>query len=62
MLPEKVPSDPDEPFFILSLTEIPLSSSGEVVNSATENPSCLSVTESSIPQPRFVSAFNQLAV
>ncbi|XP_035766223.1 transcription factor TFIIIB component B'' homolog isoform X2 [Neolamprologus brichardi] len=55
MLPEKVPSDPDEPFFILSLTEIPLSSSGEVVNSATENPSCLSVTESSIPQPSGVS-------
>ncbi|XP_042078784.1 endochitinase 2-like isoform X2 [Haplochromis burtoni] len=55
MLPEKVPSDPDEPFFILSLTEIPLSSSGEVVNSATENPSCLSVAESSIPQPSGVS-------
>ncbi|XP_047426210.1 transcription factor TFIIIB component B'' homolog isoform X4 [Mugil cephalus] len=29
MLPDQVPSDPNEPFFILSLTEIPVSSSGE---------------------------------
>ncbi|XP_030599089.1 transcription factor TFIIIB component B'' homolog [Archocentrus centrarchus] len=55
MLPEQVPSDPDEPFFILSLTEIPLSSSGELVHSAIEYPSGFSVTESSIPQPSSVS-------
>uniref|UniRef100_A0A671XHW1 Myb-like domain-containing protein n=1 Tax=Sparus aurata TaxID=8175 RepID=A0A671XHW1_SPAAU len=30
MLPEQMPSDPDEPFFILSLTEIPVCSSGDV--------------------------------
>ncbi|KAM8743682.1 uncharacterized protein AB9X84_017944 isoform 2-T2 [Acanthopagrus schlegelii] len=29
MLPEQMPSDPDEPFFILSLTEIPVCSSGD---------------------------------
>ncbi|KAM9841639.1 uncharacterized protein ACBR49_015071 [Aulostomus maculatus] len=31
-----VPSDPDEPFFILSLTEIPVSSSGEVMDNPSE--------------------------
>uniref|UniRef100_A0A3P9KS31 Transcription factor TFIIIB component B'' Myb domain-containing protein n=1 Tax=Oryzias latipes TaxID=8090 RepID=A0A3P9KS31_ORYLA len=34
MLPEQVPSDPDEPFFVLSLMEIP----GEAVTSAAEKP------------------------
>ncbi|XP_026210201.1 transcription factor TFIIIB component B'' homolog isoform X2 [Anabas testudineus] len=50
MLSEQVPSDPDEPFFILSLTEIPVSSSGEVVDSAAEPLSYLPVTDASIPQ------------
>ncbi|XP_029025194.1 transcription factor TFIIIB component B'' homolog isoform X2 [Betta splendens] len=50
MLLEQVPSDPDEPFFILSLTEIPVSSSGEVVDSAAEPLSYLPVTDASIPQ------------
>ncbi|XP_055087370.1 transcription factor TFIIIB component B'' homolog isoform X2 [Periophthalmus magnuspinnatus] len=39
MLPDHVPSDPDEPFFILSLTEIPVCPSGEAVDS--EPKSCL---------------------
>ncbi|XP_019937683.2 transcription factor TFIIIB component B'' homolog isoform X2 [Paralichthys olivaceus] len=33
---EQMPSDPDEPFFILSLSEIPVCSSGEVMDSAAE--------------------------
>ncbi|XP_008274380.1 transcription factor TFIIIB component B'' homolog isoform X3 [Stegastes partitus] len=48
MLPVQVPSDPDEPFFILSLTEIPVSSSGEVGNSAAEHLSYLPVTDASV--------------
>ncbi|XP_069024258.1 transcription factor TFIIIB component B'' homolog [Embiotoca jacksoni] len=58
MLPDHLPSDPDEPFFILSLTEIPVCSSGEVVNSAAEHLSYLPVTDASVRQPRFASAFS----
>ncbi|KAM4720497.1 uncharacterized protein FYW61_015879 isoform 2-T2 [Anableps anableps] len=47
MLPEQVPSDPDEPFFILSLTEIPVSSAGEVEASGAEDLSYLPVTGAS---------------
>ncbi|XP_058473046.1 transcription factor TFIIIB component B'' homolog isoform X2 [Solea solea] len=36
MTSEQVPSDKDEPFFILSLTEIPVGSSGELVETAAE--------------------------
>ncbi|XP_069556991.1 transcription factor TFIIIB component B'' homolog isoform X2 [Brachyistius frenatus] len=52
MLPDHLPSDPNELFFILSLTEIPVCSSGEVVNSAAEHLSCLPVTDASVRQPR----------
>ncbi|XP_041825699.1 transcription factor TFIIIB component B'' homolog [Melanotaenia boesemani] len=51
ILPEQVPSDPDEPFFILSLTEIPVSSTGEVLNSTAEHLSYLPVTDASKQQP-----------
>lgn len=44
ILPEQVPSDPDEPFFILSLTEIPVPSAGEV---EAENLSYLPATGAS---------------
>ncbi|XP_016894410.1 transcription factor TFIIIB component B'' homolog isoform X5 [Cynoglossus semilaevis] len=33
---EQLPSDPDEPFFILSLTEIPVSSSAEMMDTTVE--------------------------
>nr|XP_043868060.1 transcription factor TFIIIB component B'' homolog isoform X3 [Solea senegalensis] len=36
MTSEQVPSDKDEPFFILSLTEIPVGSSGELVETAAQ--------------------------
>ncbi|KAL3042038.1 hypothetical protein OYC64_020066 [Pagothenia borchgrevinki] len=49
MLPQD-PSDPDEPFFILSLTEIPVSSSGEGVNSVPEPLPSLPVTDAPIEQ------------
>lgn len=52
-----VPSDPDEPFFILSLTEIPVCSSGEVVDSVSEPTPYLPVTDASIQQQRLVPAF-----
>ncbi|XP_055009737.1 uncharacterized protein LOC110157403 isoform X2 [Boleophthalmus pectinirostris] len=39
MFPDHIPSDPDEPFFILSLTEIPVCPVGEAVESAPK--SCL---------------------
>ncbi|XP_053195480.1 transcription factor TFIIIB component B'' homolog [Scomber japonicus] len=54
ILPEmlSVPSDPDEPpFFILSLTEIPVCSSGEVVDSTSEPLPYLPVTDASM-QPQ----------
>lgn len=54
MLPEQEPSDPNEQFFILSLTEIPVSSSGEVVNSGAEHLSYLPVTDASVQQPSSV--------
>ncbi|MEQ2225838.1 hypothetical protein ILYODFUR_021586, partial [Ilyodon furcidens] len=46
-LPEQVPSDPDEPFFILSLTEVPVSSAGEVETSPAESFSYLPATGAS---------------
>ncbi|XP_034094683.1 transcription factor TFIIIB component B'' homolog isoform X2 [Gymnodraco acuticeps] len=49
MLPQD-PSDPDEPFFILSLTEIPVSSSGEGVDSVSEPLPSLPVTDAPIEQ------------
>lgn len=61
MLSEQVPSDPDEPFFILSLTEIPVSSSGEVVDSAAEPFSYLPATVASVAQQRFVPVFISLS-
>ncbi|XP_072227461.1 uncharacterized protein [Leuresthes tenuis] len=51
ILPEQVPSDPDEPFFILSLTEIPVSSAGEEMSSGAEHLSYLPVTDASMQQP-----------
>lgn len=57
MLTEQVPSDPDEPFFILSLTAIPVCSSGEVADSASEPPPYLPVTDAPIQQQRLVPAF-----
>ncbi|XP_054908298.1 LOW QUALITY PROTEIN: transcription factor TFIIIB component B'' homolog [Poeciliopsis prolifica] len=51
ILPEQVPSDPDEPFFILSLTEIPVPSAGEVGASGAQNLSYLPATGASGRQP-----------
>lgn len=53
MLSEQVTSDPDEPFFILSLTEIPVRSSGQEVDSAGEPLPYLSLADASIQQHRF---------
>ncbi|XP_059213865.1 transcription factor TFIIIB component B'' homolog [Centropristis striata] len=50
MLSQQEPSDPDEPFFILSLTEIPVCSSGEMVGSVPEPLPYLPVTDASIEQ------------
>ncbi|XP_071321461.1 transcription factor TFIIIB component B'' homolog isoform X2 [Trachinotus anak] len=50
MLSEQVPPDPDEPFFILSLTEIPVCSSGQVADSAAEPLPYLPVADASIQQ------------
>ncbi|XP_049460193.1 transcription factor TFIIIB component B'' homolog isoform X3 [Epinephelus fuscoguttatus] len=50
MLPQQEPSDPDEPFFILSLTEIPVCSAGEVLGSVPEPLPYLPVTEASVEQ------------
>ncbi|TMS08554.1 hypothetical protein E3U43_006037 [Larimichthys crocea] len=50
MLSDQVPSDPDEPFFILSLTEIPVCPSGEVVDSVSEPLSYLPATDASVQQ------------
>ncbi|XP_072310566.1 uncharacterized protein [Eucyclogobius newberryi] len=38
MPPSEIPSDPDEPFFILSLTEIPVCPSGDLVGSGSSLP------------------------
>lgn len=62
VLSEQVPSDPDEPFFILSLTEIPVCSSGEVADSASEPLPYLPVTDASMLQQRLVPAFYQLVM
>ncbi|XP_013885327.1 transcription factor TFIIIB component B'' homolog [Austrofundulus limnaeus] len=51
ILPTEVPSDPDEPFFILSLTEIPVSSVREGVDSAPEHLPDPPVTDSSADRP-----------
>ncbi|XP_039635742.1 mucin-4 isoform X7 [Perca fluviatilis] len=50
MLLQQEPLDADEPFFILSLTEIPVCSLGEVVDSVPEPLPYLPVTEASIEQ------------
>ncbi|GLD51698.1 transcription factor TFIIIB component B'' homolog [Lates japonicus] len=50
MLSEQAPSDPEETFFILALTEIPVCSSGEVVDSAAEPLPYLPVADVSIQQ------------
>uniref|UniRef100_UPI0037E7F656 transcription factor TFIIIB component B'' homolog n=1 Tax=Semicossyphus pulcher TaxID=241346 RepID=UPI0037E7F656 len=50
MLSGQVPSDPDEPFFILSLTEIPVCSSGQALDSASEPLPYLPVTDASVQQ------------
>ncbi|XP_024154567.1 transcription factor TFIIIB component B'' homolog isoform X2 [Oryzias melastigma] len=50
MLPEQVPSDPDEPFFILSLTEIPVSSSGDAGTGAAKQLPHLAVADDSTQQ------------
>lgn len=52
VLPEPVPSDPDEPFFILSLTEIPLA---EVVGGASEPLPCLA--DASKRQQKYAPTF-----
>lgn len=53
----EVPSDPDEPFFILSLTEIPVCSSGEVLASAPKPLPYLAGPDVSIQQQRLVLLF-----
>lgn len=50
MLSGQVPADPDEPFFILSLTEIPVGSLGEMGDSTSEPLPLLPVTELSQQQ------------
>ncbi|XP_070844622.1 transcription factor TFIIIB component B'' homolog [Chaetodon trifascialis] len=50
MLSVQVPSDPDEPFFILSLTEIPVCSSGEAADSVSEPLSYLPTTDAAAQQ------------
>lgn len=57
MLPEQVPSDPDEPFFILSLTEIPVYSMGEMGGSTAEPLPGVPVTELSVQNQRLVPTF-----
>ncbi|XP_037608809.1 transcription factor TFIIIB component B'' homolog isoform X2 [Sebastes umbrosus] len=49
-LSQQEPSDPEEPFFILSLTEIPVGPSGEVAGSVPEPLPYLPVTDASIEQ------------
>ncbi|KAG7238648.1 hypothetical protein INR49_030722 [Caranx melampygus] len=50
VLSEQVTSEPDEPFFILSLTEIPVCSSGREVDSAAEPLPYLPLADASIQQ------------
>nr|XP_046230918.1 transcription factor TFIIIB component B'' homolog isoform X2 [Scatophagus argus] len=50
MLQDQMPSDPDEPFFILSLTEIPVCSLAEVVNRTPEPVPYLPETDASVQQ------------
>ncbi|XP_031716206.1 transcription factor TFIIIB component B'' homolog isoform X2 [Anarrhichthys ocellatus] len=50
MLSQQEPSDPDEPFFILSLTEIPVCPLSEAVDSVPEHLPYLPVTDASIEQ------------
>ncbi|XP_027137925.1 transcription factor TFIIIB component B'' homolog isoform X2 [Larimichthys crocea] len=60
MLSDQVPSDPDEPFFILSLTEIPVCPSGEVVDSVSEPLSYLPATDASVQQQSDLGAADGL--
>lgn len=53
VLSGQVPADPNEPFFILSLTEIPVGSLGEMGDSTSEPLPHLPVTELSQQQQRF---------
>lgn len=53
VLSGQVPADADEPFFILSLTEIPVGSLGEMGDSTSEPLPLLPVTELSQQQQRF---------
>ncbi|KAK9532323.1 hypothetical protein VZT92_009711 [Zoarces viviparus] len=50
MLSQQEPSDPDEPFFILSLTEIPVCPLSEAVDSVPEPLPYLPVTDASVEQ------------
>ncbi|XP_042364774.1 transcription factor TFIIIB component B'' homolog [Plectropomus leopardus] len=50
MLSQQAPSDPDEPFFILSLTEIPVCSAGEELGSTPEPLTYLPLTDASVEQ------------
>ncbi|XP_054612747.1 transcription factor TFIIIB component B'' homolog isoform X3 [Dunckerocampus dactyliophorus] len=45
-----VPSDPDEPFFILSLTEIPVVSAGEVLDATPQPPTLIPEAHWSVQQ------------
>lgn len=53
MLSGQVPADPDEPFFILSLTEIPVGSLGQMGDSTSEPLPLLPVIQLSQQQQRF---------
>lgn len=57
VLSEQMHSDPEESFFILSLTEIPVCSSGDTVDGAAEHVSYLPTTDASTQQHRFVPSF-----
>ncbi|XP_034565217.1 transcription factor TFIIIB component B'' homolog isoform X2 [Notolabrus celidotus] len=50
MLSGQMPSDPDEPFFTLCLTEIPVCPSGAVLDNTSEPLSCIPATETSLQQ------------
>lgn len=52
-----MPSDPDEPFFILSLTEIPVYSVGEMGGSTAEPLPGVPVTELSVQNQRLAPTF-----
>ncbi|XP_041666445.1 transcription factor TFIIIB component B'' homolog isoform X2 [Cheilinus undulatus] len=58
MLSGNIPSDPNEEFFILDLTEIPVCQQGEVLDGAAEPLSYLPVAGTSIQQQQGVIAEN----